>query len=82
MFTAQAPIDAKPRASTSLEVNAILTRELIIEIATDLKKMADSEQRNRSAGLQTRPQPQNRVTSGGHRTKSSNRDRSKEGKKQ
>jgi hypothetical protein len=82
IFAAQAPIDAKLRASTRLEVNAMLTRDLIIEIATDLKKIAESEQRSRSAALNTRPQPESRVPSRRDRTTSSKRGRSKGGKKQ
>jgi hypothetical protein len=69
IFAAQVPIDAKPRASTRLVVNAMLTRSLIIDIATDLKKIADSESRGRSDVLQTKPQPEQRVTSRRYRTK-------------
>jgi hypothetical protein len=38
------PINAKLRASTRLVVNAMLPRDLIISIAIDLKKIADSAQ--------------------------------------
>jgi hypothetical protein len=79
-FAAQVPIDAQLRASTRLVVNAMLTRALIIDIATDLKKIAYSEGRSRSDALQS-PQPEQRVTSRGYRPQSSNRDRPREGKK-
>jgi hypothetical protein len=82
ILAAQVPIDAKLRASTRLVVNAMLTRELIIDIATDLKKIADSERRSRSDALQIKRQPEQRVTTRRYRPKSSNRDRPKEGKKQ
>jgi hypothetical protein len=82
VFAAQAPIDSKPRASTRLVVNAMLTRELIIEIATDLKKITDSEKRSRSDALQTKSEPGRRVTSRRYRPEQSNRGRHKEGKKQ
>jgi hypothetical protein len=76
IFAAEVPIDAKLRASTRLDVNAMLTRELIIEIVSDLKKIAESEQRSRSADLQTK----HRVNSRLRRRKSSRRRRLKEGK--
>jgi len=81
IFAAQVPIDAKLRASTRLVVNATLTRELIINIATDLKKIADSERRSRSDALQIKPQPGQRVSTRRYRPKSPNRGRSKERKK-
>jgi hypothetical protein len=81
IFTAQVPIDAKLRASTKLVVNAMLTRDLIIDIATDLKKIADSERRRRSDALQIKPQPEQRVTTRRYGPKSSNRGGPKEGKK-
>ncbi len=82
MFAAQIPMDGKLRAPTRLVVNAMLTRDLIIDIATDLKKIADSERRTRSDALQIKPQPEKRVTAAIHRRKSSNRGSPKEGKKQ
>ena len=81
IFTAQAPIDAKLRASTRLVINAMLTRELIIDIATDLNKIANSEGRNRSDALQIKPPPRQRVSTRRYRSKSPNRGRPKEGKK-
>jgi hypothetical protein len=44
IFAAHVPIDAKLRPPTRLVVNAMLTRDLIMDIATDLKKFADSAQ--------------------------------------
>ena len=35
----------------------MLTRDLIIDIATDLKKIANSEKRSRFDALQIKPQP-------------------------
>ncbi|PWT86823.1 MAG: hypothetical protein C5B58_00790 [Acidobacteria bacterium] len=69
IFAAQLPLDAK-LASTKLVVNAMLTRDLIIDIATDLKKFADLEKRNRSDALQIRAQPGQRVETRGHRQSS------------
>ena len=81
IFAAQVPIDAKLRASTRLEVNAMLTRDLIIEIATDLQKIAESEQRSRSADLQRKHGTEHRAASRLPRPKSWSRRRLKEGKK-
>jgi hypothetical protein len=67
IFAVQLPIDAKLRASTKLVVNAILTRDLVIDVATDLKKIADSEGRSRSEALQIKPRPEPRVTARGYR---------------
>src|SRR5262249_58767805 len=82
IFTALVPIDAKLPASTRLVVNAMLTRKLIIDIATDLKEIADSERRSRSDALQMRSQPGQRVKTRRYRSKSPNRGRPREGKKQ
>jgi hypothetical protein len=81
IFAAQVPIDAK-RASTRLDVSAMLPRDLIIDIATDLKKIADTEKPSRSDALRIKPHPQKRGTAHRDRPRSSNRDRPKEGKKQ
>jgi hypothetical protein len=81
IFAAQVPIGAKLRASTRLDVSAMLTRGLIREIASDLKKIAESDQRSRSADPQTKHASENRVTSRLRRRKSSSRRRLKEGKK-
>jgi hypothetical protein len=81
IFTAQVPIGAKLRASTKLVVNAMLTRDLIIDIATDLKKIADLERRRRSDALQIKPQTEQRITTRRYGPKSSNRGGPKEGKK-
>ncbi len=81
IFAARVPANAKLRASTKLVVNAILTRELIIAIADDLKKIAESEQRNRSAALQRTEESEERIRRHGHRTGRANARRLKEGKK-
>ena len=82
IFAATMPIDAKLRASTRLVVNAMLTRDLVIDIATDLKKIADSEKHNRSDALQTKPQPEQRGTTLRDRPLLPIRGRPKKGKKQ
>ena len=78
---AQLPIDVKLRASTSLVVNAMLTRDLIIYIANDLKEIAESEQRARSAALQRTPESEQRIRRRGRKTVRPRGRRSKEGKK-
>ena len=80
IFAAQVRANAKLRASTKLIVNAILTRDLIIAIAGDLKKIAESEQRNRSADLQRTEQSEERIRRHGERTGCANARRLKEGK--
>jgi hypothetical protein len=52
VFAIQIQAHAKLPAPTKLIVHAILRRDLIIEIARDLKKIAESEQRDRAAALQ------------------------------
>ncbi len=81
VFAAKISAEAKLRASTRLEVNAMLTRALVIDIATDLKRIADSQGRSRSDALQIKSQPGQRVTSPGYRSKSPNRGGPKQGKK-
>jgi alanine dehydrogenase len=51
IFAVQLPIDAKLRASTELVVNAMLIRDLVIDVAIDLKTIADTEERSRSDAL-------------------------------
>jgi hypothetical protein len=80
IFAAQVQADAKLRAPTKLIVDAILTRDLIIDIARDLKEIAESEQRNRSAALQ-RTEESERIRRHGRRTGRANARRFKEGKK-
>ncbi len=82
IFAAQVPVDATLRASTRLVVNAMLTRALIIDIASDLKKRAESEQRIRSAALQTNVVSKKREASRAPGPKSTKRSHPKEGKKQ
>jgi hypothetical protein len=82
IFAAQVPVDAKLRASTRLVVSAMLTRALIIDIATDLKKISESEQSSRFAALQTKVDSKKRVPSRAPEPKSANRGRPKKGKKQ
>jgi len=80
-FAAQVPLDAKLRASTSLVVNAMLTRDLIIDIANDLKEIAESEQRARSAALQRTPKSEQRIRGRARKTGRPHGRRFKEGKK-
>jgi hypothetical protein len=82
IFAAKVPTDAKQRASTRLVVNAMLTRALIEDIVTDLKKISESEQRSRFAALQTKVDSKKRVLSHAPGPKSANRGYPKEGKKQ
>lgn len=82
IFAAQVPKDAKLRASTRLNVSAMLTRDLIIDIARDLKKIAESEQRSRSDALRIKPHPQKRGTGHRDRPRPSNKGRPKKGKKE
>ncbi len=51
-FAAQLPRVSHLRPSTRLRVDATLSRDLIIDIATDLKKIADAERNVRAAALQ------------------------------
>ncbi len=81
IFAAQVPIDAKLRASTSLVVNAMLTRDLIIAIANDLKEIAESEQRARYAALQRTPESEQRIRRRDRNTVRPRGRRFKEGKK-
>ena len=81
IFAARMPVDAKPRASTRLVVSAMLTRDLIIDIATDLKKIANSEKRSRFDALQIKPQPKQRGTARKEELQSSNGRPSKGGKR-
>jgi hypothetical protein len=60
VFATQVAIARIP-APTKLLVNAILTRDLIIDIAMDLKKMAQADQHARSAALQRTAESQQRM---------------------
>jgi hypothetical protein len=62
-------------------VNAMLTRALIIDIATDLKKIAASEQRDRSAALQRTERSEERIRGHRRRTVRVKARRHKKGKK-
>jgi len=68
------------RPPTQLLVNAMLTRELIIDVAMDMKKAAESQQRARSAALQRTSVSGARIHRG-PRTVRANRRRLKEGRK-
>jgi hypothetical protein len=81
IFAAQVPVDAKLRAPAKLIVDAILTRDLIIAISSDLKEIAESEQRARSAALQRTEQSEERIRRHGQRTGRAKARRLKEGKK-
>jgi hypothetical protein len=81
IFAAQVQADVKLRASTRLVVNATLTRDLIIDIANDLKELAESEQRGRSAALQRSPEPEQRIRHRGQTTGRAKARGLKEGKK-
>jgi hypothetical protein len=61
VFGAQVEIDARIPAPTKLVVNAMLTRDLIIDIAMDLTKMAQADQHARSAALQRTAGSQQRM---------------------
>jgi hypothetical protein len=65
VFATRLRIDPKLRAPTKLMVDAVLTRDLIIAIAMDLKKIAESEQRTRSAALQTTADSEQRLQTRG-----------------
>ncbi|MGO9681603.1 MAG: hypothetical protein ACLPTZ_03150 [Beijerinckiaceae bacterium] len=78
---AQLPIDVKLGVSTSLVVNAMLTRDLIIHIANDLKEIAELEQRARSAALQRTPESEQRIRRRDRNTVRPRGRRFKEGKK-
>ena len=81
IFAARVRANAKLRASTKLIVNAILKRDLIVAIAGDLKKLAESEQRNRSAALQRTEESEELIRRRGQRTGRANARRlKKEGK--
>jgi hypothetical protein len=81
IFAARGQADAKLRAPTKLIVDAILTRDLIIDIARDLKEIAESEQRARSAALQRTPESEQRSRRRGRTTGRAKARRLKEGKK-
>jgi hypothetical protein len=61
VFAAHVEIDARLPAPTKLVVNAMLTRDLIIDIAMDLKKVAQADQHARSAALQRTAESQQRM---------------------
>jgi hypothetical protein len=81
VFEGRVAREAKLQPPTQLLVDAILTRELIIDIAMDLKKTAESQQRARSAALQRTAVSGARIQPRGPRTVRANRRRLKEGKK-
>jgi hypothetical protein len=80
IFAAEARPDGKLRAPTKLMVDAILTRDLIIDIATDLKKISESEQQARSAALQRAAELEQRIRPRGRRRGRVKGSRLKEGK--
>lgn len=71
---------AQLRAPTRLRVDAILTRDLIIAIAIDLKKGAETEQRARAAALEGIAEPEDHMRPDGDRRHGKN-PRLKRGKK-
>jgi hypothetical protein len=81
VFATRLRIGPRLRAPTKLMVDAVLTRDLIIAIAMDLKKIAESEQHNRSAALQRTEQSEERIRGHGRRTVRVKARRHKEGKK-
>ncbi len=82
IFAIQARPDTKLPAPTKLIVHAILRRDLVIEIARDLKKIAESEQRNRAAALQPIEQrPGGRIRRRELKTVRANSRRLRKGKK-
>jgi hypothetical protein len=72
-FEAEPEVDRKLKASTKLLVYATLTRDLIIDITMDLKKMADAQQQARAAALQS----QQRIGARTRRTAPATKRRSK-----
>jgi hypothetical protein len=81
VFEAQIPHDAQLRAPTSLKVDATLTRDLVIAIASDLKKIAESGRRGRSAALEGVAGSEQRIRPHGRRRRSVKQPRLKGGKK-
>jgi hypothetical protein len=60
-FAAEVRAEARLPAPTKLIVHAILTRDLILAIAGDLKEMTESERRDRSAVLQKSEKSEGRI---------------------
>jgi hypothetical protein len=81
VFAAQVGVHAKQQAATKLLVDAMLTRELIIDIAMDLKKTAESQQRVQYAVLQRTAVSEQRIQPRRRRKMRANRRHLKEGKK-
>jgi hypothetical protein len=81
VFAAQIPHDAQLRAPTSLKVDATLTRDLVIAIASDLTKIAESGRRGRSAALEGVAGSEQRIRPHGRRRRSVKQPRLKGGKK-
>jgi hypothetical protein len=81
IFATQARLQAMSPASTKLRINAILTRDLIIDTATDLKKISESEQQTRSAILQGAAELKQRIRPRGRKRGRAKGYRLKEGKK-
>jgi hypothetical protein len=60
VFAAKVPVDARLRAPTKLLVDAMLTRDLIIQIAMDLKEIAETQDRTRATAPQRRAESEQR----------------------
>jgi hypothetical protein len=76
-FAAELEVDTKRKAATKLLVDATLTRDLMLAITIDLKKMAESQQRVRSAALQRTADSEQRIEPRGRRTPRAKKRRSK-----
>jgi hypothetical protein len=81
IFAAQVPVDAKLQATTKLMVDAMLTRDLIIDIAMDLKKIAETQDRARAAALERRAESEQRIQPPRRRKVRANKRRPHEGRK-
>jgi hypothetical protein len=81
IFAAQVPVDAKLQATTKLMVDAMLTRDLIIDIAMDLKKIAETQDRARAAALERRAESEQRIQPPRRRKVRANKRRQHEGRK-
>jgi hypothetical protein len=82
IFAAQVPVDAKLQAPTKLLVDAMLTRDLIIQIAVDLKKIAETQDRARAAALQRRSESEQPIQLPRRRKVRASKRRHQKGKEQ
>jgi hypothetical protein len=81
VFATRLRPEPKLAARTMLLVDATLTRDLIIQIASDLKKITGSEQRTQIAALQKAAESETHIRRRGPKKMRPNKRRLKEGKK-